>query len=167
MKSKTSRGSKITCFVLCVVTAVFGVNRWIKQNFDFDLGDKPPQQVFARIFQVALPPNVRKIKVVGEAHLSGVFWMRIETADVNAFISVLKKSKGVALEATSEPWYMTPSLSEIKQSQYAAAVNWSAALKIARPEWYKFETMPQGTGWVGVVVVDCERKVIYAQGGLM
>lgn len=167
MKTKTSRWPLFACAVIFTGAAIFGVSRWLKQNFDFDMGDKPPHQVFTRIFQIPVPPNVRAIKVAGEAHLSGIFWMRIETDNVNAVVRALKRNAKIPLKATNEPPDMMPPLSEIKQSQYAAAVNWSAALKIVRPEWYEFETVPQGTGWVGVVVVDRAQKVIYAQGGLM
>ena len=157
----------IAIFVLLIGT--IHTIRWSKHAYEqsIDLGTKPPAQVFARIFQMSVPPGITHLQVAGEAHLSGIFWMKFQCDDIDSVLREFKHNAKVPLHGPTDAPNLLPSANEIAQSRYAKTVQWQAATQILKPEYYEFTTQPIGTGWVGILILDRPHKIVYANGGLM
>ena len=111
------------------------------------------------------PAGVSIIKAAGESSLSGVFWMRMKTNNINAVISALKRNSKVPLTGPRSDLAGSVTPRDVANS-YAASVGWSKALLIKKPEYYEFSTKPFGTGWAGILIVDRAQNIIYARGDL-
>ena len=154
-------------FLLLMGTPGFLI--WFLQQ-KFDLGNKPPDQVFTRIFRLPVPAGIYDIKVVGEAHMSGVFWMRFQTRNLDAVISALQRNPQVPVEGPKAPPPRTDLVSLREAVFYEdryAAVGWDQAFLIKKPEYFDFYTTPRGTGWWGMLIVDRPQGIVYAYGELL
>lgn len=127
---------KATFLAVGVIISVASAAVLLKRSFQqaIDLGAVPPAQAFTRVFKMPVPKGVSQLKVAGEAHLSGVVWMRFQVANMDAFLHSLRKH-GVVLEPADELWIHT---ANIRSSHYAAMVEWECALLIANPRRYRF-----------------------------
>jgi hypothetical protein len=171
MKVRFSRPRWKPGIVALFVTAIvgFGAIKWVEWSWQqrFDLGNKPPDEVFTRIFDAPVPSGVFNMKVAGEAHLSGVFWMRFQTHDMDNVLASLKRNSNAAIVGPTDVPDNPPSASQVTRNSYAGAVDWGKALQIQKPEYYRFPKQPSGTGWFGILIIDRTRNTIYVTGELL
>ena len=152
-----------------IFALLIGALQWSKHSYQqsIDLGNKPPAQVFARIFQMPVPSGVTHLKIAGEFSMAGIFWMKFQCDDIDSTLREFKRNAKVPLSGPTDTPNLFPSANEIAQSRYADKVRWQAVRQISKPEYYEFTTQPIGTGWVGTLTSDRSHKIIYANGGLM
>lgn len=156
------------CIVLCAI--VVGAVIWINWTFrqSIDLSNKTPNQAFHFIFKMPVPSEVYNVKVAGEAGLSGNMWMRFQTHDINKTIHTFQQNHQLSITGpTDQPDGVNGLQSLFDGQRYATDVGWNKALAIKKPEYYKFMTTPEGTGWWGVFIVDRKHNMIYAWGELL
>ena len=154
---------------IVIFALLVGTLQWSKHCYQqtIDLGNKPPAQVFARIFQMPVPAGVTHLQIAGEAHLSGIFWMKFQCDNIDSVLREFGRNAKVPLNGPTDTPNLLPSADEISHSRYADKVQWQAATQIVSPKYYEFTTQPIGTGWVGTLTIDRPHKTIYANGGLM
>ena len=167
MKLRTSQRNWL--WTISIFALLIGALQWSKRSYQrsIDLGNKPPAHVFARIFQMPVPFGVTHLQIAGEAHLSGIFWMKFQCDDIDSTLREFKRNAKVPLNGPTDTPNLLPSENEIAHSRYANKVQWQAVRQIAKPEYYEFTTQPMGTGWVGTLTIDRPHKIVYANGGLM
>ena len=160
----------LCCIVLCAAAIVLGAVIWANWAFHraIDLSNKTPDQAFHFIFKMPAPIEVYNVKVAGEAGLSGNMWMRFKTHNIHETLDAFKRNHQLSVTGpTDQPGGLNGLQSILDGQQYATDVHWNEALAINKPEYYKFTTIPEGTGWWGIFIVDREHNTVYAWGGLL
>lgn len=170
MNIRTSQRWILPCTIVALaLMAILGAVLWI--NFAFhqtiDLSNKTPDQAFHFIFKMPVPAEVYDVKTAGEAGLSGNMWMRFKTHDLHKTIDAFKRNQKLSIAGPTDQLNGLDDLNYVIDSKYASAVDWNKVLFVKKPEYYKFTTIPEGTGWWGIFIVDRKQKTIYAWGGLL
>ena len=158
------------CIVLCAMAIILGASIWAYLAFHqaMNLSNKTPDQAFRFIFKMPVPIEVYDVKVAGEAGLSGNMWMRFKTHNINKTIHTFKQNHQLSVTGpTNQPESLNGLQSIFDGQQYATDAGWNEALSIKKPKYYKFTTIPEGTGWWGILIVDRKNNTVYAWGGLL
>jgi hypothetical protein len=125
-----------------------------------DLGAKPPEISFQRVFYMPPPAGVRDLKVAGVAAMSGFAWMRFRVDDVDAVVKALPLSGPYKASEIGLP------KSQDYDKDFERAVGWESVHHIKRPEYYGFPNGDGYSGWRGTLVVDRQRKLMFVRADL-
>lgn len=157
------------CIVLCAAAIILVTVIWANWAFHraINLSNKTPDQAFHFIFKMPVPVEVYDVKVAGEAGLSGNMWMRFKTHNIHETLDAFKRNHQLSVTGPTNQLNGLDDLKYVVGNQYADAVDWNKALSIENPEYYKFTTIPEGTGWWGIFIVDRKNNTVYAWGGLL
>lgn len=158
---KLSDGLAMGCFAVACLVFLAYWGTW-RANRKDDLSTQKPAAVFQSIYKIPLPGSVRYIKVVGEDHkMAGGMAMLIRVDNVDAFIKDLKHTP-IKLEGPifSEPNLLYNSDKEKKLFETAGGIQ-----AIHKPEIYTFSQIHY-SGWGGSVIIDRERRYVFADGGI-
>lgn len=157
------------CIVILVIAIIVSGCSWAIWSFHHmtDLSNKTPDQAFRFIFKMSVPDEVYDVKVAGNASLSGNMWMHFKTHDLRKTIDAFKRNHQLSITGPSNQLIGIWDLKDVINSKYATEANWNEAIVIKKPQYYKYITLPDGTGWWGIFIVDREHHTVYAWGGLL
>jgi hypothetical protein len=160
----------LPCTIVALAfVVILGAIIWIYFAFHhaIDLGNKTPDHAFQFILKIPLPTEVYDVKTAGEAGLSGNMWMRFKTHDLHKTIDAFKQNQKLSIAGPTDQLIGLDDLNNVIDNKYANAVDWNKALFVKKPQYYKFTTIPEDTGWWGIFIVDRKHKTIYAWGDLL
>ncbi len=111
-----------------------------------------------------VPSGVTDLRIAGESHLSGIFFLRARVKDTNAFLYVLRSRQDFGLQASDkESDYYAAQPEKVRAIPYALSVGWEEVERLKNAEYYHFST----GNWSCTLVIDRKNKIIYINGDLL
>ena len=139
-----------------------------------DYSKDPPNQVFQMVLEQPPPTGVTVLRVSGRGYLSKQWvWMRLqakpETMDafLNGFASRDPRTSQDLIPYIARNRFVANTRYVVQDQKRAG---WEDVAQIARPEVYHFALGPpldgkQGMLWVGIVIVDRQRNLLFVHAG--
>jgi hypothetical protein len=129
----------------------------VYRTLHIDYGALPAAQVYQRVFRRPVPQGVSDLKVAGQGFGQGhQVWMRFQATD-QEINSLARRDEKISASEFCD--WVPPALF---QSPEARAVGLDQVLRLSKPEYFHFSSVENGVGWYGVLVVDRERHLVFA-----
>ncbi len=157
-------------FILVAMACTVSFGVWIARGAPgatviTDYGTMLPKQVFQKILNQPMPPGISEVRTAGRSSLSGEVWMKFHATN-EAIDAVLHSPKLKLQEPEGELQFAMPQ--QVLEDKDALAVGWSEALQLKKIESHEFRFANlNGSGWVGEIVVDGEKHIVYVHAGLL
>ena len=130
-----------------------------------DYADQPPAQVFAMVLNQPVPQGVSALRVSGRGFGQGhEVWMRFHATNA-AIKALLSTPKLEVQEPEAELQWTMPR--QVLEDEKARAVGWEEVLQLRKIESHQFRFANSNGGWVGEIVVDRDKNVVYVNAGLL